>query len=76
MKPWMRIALGVLTGYWVRDGKTAQADLLKDAIAAEKKGKNIDAEMTAAAAKWEANGEPTIEEITAARKAIQARVGG
>jgi hypothetical protein len=76
MKPWIRIALGVLTGYWVREGKTEQAELLKDALAAQAKGKDIDAEMQAAAAKWEAEGEPTIEEITAARKAIQARVGG
>lgn len=76
MKPWMRIALGVLTGYWVKQGKTEQAALLTDALAAIKQGKNVDAIMDAAATKWEANGEPTIEEIAAARKAIQARVGG
>lgn len=76
MKPWIRIALGVLTGYWVKEGKTEQAALLNDALAAMAKGKDIDKEMTAAAAKWEAGGAPSIDEIAAARKAIQARVGG
>lgn len=76
MKPWIRISLGVLTGYWIRDGKTEQAALLTDALAAQDAGRDVDDLMEAAAVKWEAQGEPTLEEIVAARKAIQARVGG
>jgi hypothetical protein len=55
-------------------GKHDQAGLLQDALAAVSAGKNIDDIMAAAAKSWKENGEPTFDEIAAAREAIQARM--
>jgi hypothetical protein len=56
-------------------GKSHQADFINDALAAVAAGKNIDDILAKAAADWKANGEPTFDEIAAARAEIQARMG-
>jgi hypothetical protein len=75
MKAWVRIALKLLTGYLVKDGKTEQASMITDALAAIKAGREVDDIMDTAADKWETEGEPSIAEIAEARQEIQARIG-
>lgn len=55
-------------------GKSQQAGFLTDTLAALKAGKNVDDVLRQAAERWEANGEPTVDELVATRKEIQARV--
>lgn len=74
MPQWAQILLNVFVGTLREQGKTAQADLVQDGLAAFNAGKNVDAAMLAAAQQWAANGAPSIDEIEAARKSIQAQL--
>ena len=55
-------------------GKTEQAGLITDALAAAQAGRNVDDVLRQKAQDWAANGEPTVEQLVDARKEIQSRI--
>lgn len=75
MKMWLKVLLNVLTGELIANGKSEQAQIITDALAAVDAGKDVDATMAAAAAAWEGEGEPTFDAIAESRRRIQERVG-
>jgi hypothetical protein len=66
-----QLGISVLTA----QGKTEQAGLVSDALAAANAGKNVDDILRAKAQEWAANGEPSIEQLVAARQEIQSSIG-
>lgn len=71
---WIRVIASLTATTLAAQGKTVQAGVLTDALAALRAGKNVDDILREAAARWEAAGEPTIDELVATRKEIQARI--
>lgn len=71
---WLQVLTRAVAGGLAAQGKTDQAALLNDAASAIQRGANVDDIMAEAAEKWATNGEPTFDEIAAARQAIQDRV--
>jgi hypothetical protein len=55
-------------------GKTDQAGFLTDTLAALRAGKNVDDILRDAAERWEASGEPSVDDLVTTRKNIQARI--
>lgn len=65
--------LGQLTAsVLTAQGKTEQAGFVNDALAAAQAGKNVDDILRQKAQDWAANGEPTLEQLVAARQEIQS----
>jgi hypothetical protein len=60
--------------FLMKEGKAEQAELLGVALAAIRSKKNIDADLLQLAEKWAEQGEPPLEDIVAARQAIQAQL--
>jgi hypothetical protein len=56
-------------------GKTEQAGLVSDALAAAQAGKNVDDILRKKAEDWATNGEPSVEQLVEARKEIQSSIG-
>lgn len=71
---WLTVILRAVGAGLVTQGKPEQAALLNDAATALRSGKNVDDVMQAVADKWEAEGEPSFDDIAAARQAIQDRM--
>lgn len=71
---WLPVLARSMSVVLAAQGKTEQASLLNDAASAALKGKNVDDLMRQYAEEWEANGEPTFEQIAATRRAIQDRM--
>lgn len=64
----------ILAPMLAQSGKSWQAQLLNEAVLAVSAGKNVDDIMHKLAQKWQELGEPSWDEIEAARRAIQARM--
>lgn len=71
---WFTVLLRAVGAGLATQGKSEQADLLNDAASALRAGKNIDDVMQAVADKWATEGEPSFDDISIARQAIQARM--
>jgi hypothetical protein len=71
---WLTVLLRAVGAGLATQGKTEQAALLNDAASAVRSGKNVDDIMRSVADKWEAEGEPSFDEIALARQAIQDRM--
>lgn len=71
---WLTVLLRAVGAGLTTQGKTEQASLLNDAATALRAGKNVDDVMQAVADKWAAEGEPSFEDIAAARQRIQERM--
>lgn len=56
-------------------GKTEQAGVITDALAAAAAGKDVDDILRQKTEEWARKGEPTVDELVAARKEIQSRIG-
>lgn len=63
-----QLSASVLTA----QGKTEQAGLITDALAAANAGKNVDDILRQKAQDWAANGEPSVEQLVEVRKEIQS----
>lgn len=72
---WARVLMNTVGPILVEKGKGEQAQYLREALLAIQAGKNVDDTLRAAAERWESEGEPTVEQITEDRKAIQALMG-
>lgn len=71
---WLIILTRAVAGGLVTQGRTEQAQLLSDMAAAASAGRNVDDIMAEYAAKWQSDGEPSFEDIAAARQQIQERL--
>lgn len=71
---WLPVILRAVGVGLASQGKTDHAALLNDAASAVRSGKNVDDIMQSVADKWEAEGEPSFDDIAAARQAIQDRM--
>lgn len=74
IKTWLTVLARASAGVLMTQGKNDQAALLNDAASALNAGKNVDDVMQAYADHWEQVGEPTFDEIAAARQRIQERM--
>lgn len=71
---WIKVIASLTASTLAAQGKTTQAGVLTDALAALRAGKNVDDILREAAERWELAGEPSIDELAATRKEIQARI--
>lgn len=71
---WLTVLLRAVGAGLASQGKSEQASLLNDAATALRAGKNVDDIMQGVADRWEQVGEPSFDEIAAARQAIQGRM--
>lgn len=69
---WIPLLGQLVASVLTAQGKTEQAGVITDALAAAAAGKNVDDILRQKAQEWAANGEPTIEQLVDARKAIQS----
>lgn len=71
---WLVVLTRAIAGALITQGKTDQAGLLNDLASAASAGRNVDDIMAEYAAKWQTEGEPSFEDIAAARQRIQERL--
>lgn len=75
LQAWLMLITQIMAAYLKDTGQFNNAGLLSDALAAVHAGKNVDDVMREIAAKWAQEGEPSFNEIAAARQKIQERIG-
>lgn len=71
---WLIILTRAVSGTLLVQGKIDQAQLLNDMASAASAGRNVDDIMAEYAAKWQTEGEPSFDDIAAARQRIQERL--
>lgn len=71
---WIRLILAILADRLDSDGETERAELIRDLLAAELAGRDIDDLLAQAATNWVENGPPTYDEIRQTRLEIQSRM--
>lgn len=72
MVVWISILSSALSNLLKSTGQTEAGELLAEATAAYRAGKNVDPILRELAGRWQDEGEPKIETITDTRKKIQA----
>jgi hypothetical protein len=71
---WLLLLTRVASGVLITQGRPELGGLLNDLASAAKQGKNVDDILAQVAAKWEAEGPPSFEDIATHRQSIQARM--
>lgn len=74
IKLWLTVILRAVGAGLATQGKPELGGLLNDAASGLRAGQNVDDIMQKVADKWEVDGEPSFDEISAARQEIQSRV--